>query len=124
MDTHVFLWYITADLRLPTLFRNAIREPKNEVFLSVVSLWEITVKHNLGKLPLPQSPATYIPTERRRHLIKNLSLHENAVKELVRLPILHRDPFDRMLICQTLAGSLTIVTVDGQIQDYNLPYLK
>ncbi len=124
LDTHVFLWYITADLRLPVLFRNTIREPKNEVFLSVISLWEITVKYNLGKLPLPQSPEIYIPMERRRHLIKSLSLHENAVKELVQLPALHRDPFDRMLICQTLANDLTLVTVDGQIQSYNVPYLK
>ena len=71
LDTHIFLWYIAADLRLLTLFRDAIREPKNEVFLSVASLWEATVKYNLGKLPLPQSPDIYIPTERRRHLIKS-----------------------------------------------------
>ncbi|MCY7376695.1 MAG: type II toxin-antitoxin system VapC family toxin [Pyrinomonadaceae bacterium] len=123
LDTHVFLWYITADLRLPRLFRHAIREPKNEVFLSVVSLWEIIIKYNLGKLPLPQSPEIYIPTERRRHRIKSLPLHENAVKELIQLPILHRDPFDRMLICQTLANNLTMATVDGQIQNYNVPHL-
>lgn len=115
---------MTADARLSALFRDAIREPKNEVFLSVASLWETIVKYNLGKLPLPQSPEIYIPNERRRHQIKSLSLHENAVKELVNLPALHRDPFDRILICQTLANNLTIVTVDTQIQNYNVPYLK
>ncbi|HMS41323.1 MAG TPA: type II toxin-antitoxin system VapC family toxin [Pyrinomonadaceae bacterium] len=124
LDTHIFLWFITADLRLPTLFRDAIREPKNEVFLSVASLWEVITKYNLGKLPLPQSPEIYIPNERRKHQIKSLSLHENAVKELAILPALHRDPFDRILICQTLANNLTIVTVDAQIQNYNVPYLK
>ena len=124
LDTHVFLWYITADPRLSALFRSAIREPKNEVFLSIASLWEIIVKYNLGKLPLPQSPEIYIPNERRRHQIKSLSLHENAVKELANLPALHRDPFDRILICQALANHLTIVTVDAQIQNYNAPYLK
>ncbi|MBA4120957.1 MAG: type II toxin-antitoxin system VapC family toxin [Acidobacteria bacterium] len=124
LDTHIFLWYITADLRLPTLFRDAIREPNNEVFLSVASLWEATVKYNLGKLPLPQSPDIYVPAERRRHQIKSLSLRENAVKELAQLPALHRDPFDRILICQALANDLTIVTVDPQIQSYNVPYLK
>ena len=124
LDTHVFLWYIAADSRLSTLFRDSIREPKNEVFLSVASLWEIAVKYNLGKLPLPQSPDVYIPNERRRHQIKSLSLHENAVKELAQLPGLHRDPFDRILICQALANDLTIVTVDSQIQSYNIPYLK
>ena len=124
LDTHVFLWYIAADLRLPTLFRDAIREPKTEVFLSVASLWETIIKYNLGKLPLPQSPEIYIPMQRRQHLIKSLSLHENAVKELANLPALHRDPFDRILICQALANDLTIVTVDPQIQNYNVPYLK
>ena len=124
LDTHIFLWYITADLRLPALFLDAIREPKNEVFLSVASLWEVIVKYNLGKLPLPQSPEIYISSERRKHQIKSLSLHENAVKELINLPNLHRDPFDRILICQTLANNLTIVTVDSQIQNYNVPYLK
>ncbi len=124
LDKHIFLWYITADLRLLPLFRDTIREPNNKEFLSVASLWEITVKYNLGKLPLPQSPDIYIPTERRRHQIKSFSLRENAVKELAQLPALHRDPFDRILICQALANDLTIVTVDPQIQSYNVPYLK
>lgn len=79
LDTHIFLWFITADLRLPTIFRDAIREPQNEVFLSVASLWEVITKYNLGKLPLPQPPEIYIPNERRKHQIKSLSLHENAV---------------------------------------------
>lgn len=124
LDTHIFLWFITADPRLPTFFRDAIREPKTEVFLSVVSLWEIVIKYNLGRLPLAQPPEKYIPNERRRHQIKSLSLHENAIRELANLPALHRDPFDRIIICQALANSLTIVTVDTQIQNYNAPHLK
>ena len=99
LDTHIFLWYIAADWRLPTLFRDAIREPKTEVFLSVASLWETIIKFNLGKLPLPQSPEIYIPKQRQQHQIKSLALHENAVIELANLPALHRDPFDRILIC-------------------------
>jgi len=53
LDTHIFLWFISADSRLPVLFQTAIREPKNTVFLSVASLWEIIIKYNPGKLPLP-----------------------------------------------------------------------
>ena len=67
LDTHIFLWFIAADLRLSVLFRDAIREPNNEVFLSVASLWERIIKYNLVKLPLPQSPEIYIPQERRKH---------------------------------------------------------
>ena len=124
LDAHIFLWFITADLRLPTLFRDAIRELKTEGFLSVASFWEVITKYNLGKLPLPQSSEIYIPNERRKHQIKSFSLHENVVKELANLPALHRDPFDRILICQALANNLTIVTVDPQIQKYNVSYLK
>ncbi len=124
LDTHIFLWYIAADSRLPLLFRDAIRQPNNEVFLSVASLWETIIKYKLGKLPLSQSPDIYIPAQRRLHQIKSLSLNENAVKELVSLPSLHHDPFDRILICQALANNLIIVTVDPQIQNYNIAYLK
>ena len=59
LDTHVFLWYITADPRLPESFRAAIREASNEVYLSAASVWEAVIKHNLGKLPLPGCPADY-----------------------------------------------------------------
>ncbi|MDQ3635196.1 MAG: type II toxin-antitoxin system VapC family toxin [Acidobacteriota bacterium] len=124
LDTHIFLWYITADSRLSTLFLDAIREPKNDVYLSVASLWEIIIKYDLGKLPLPQSPENYIPNERRRHRIKSLSMHENTVRELINLPNLHRNPFDRILICQAIANNMTIITVDNQIQNYQVSYLK
>jgi PIN domain nuclease of toxin-antitoxin system len=67
LDTHVFLWYITADLRLPAPFLGAIREPTNEVYLSVASIWEAVIKHGLGKLPLPAPPAEYLPQQRQAH---------------------------------------------------------
>jgi len=124
LDTHIFLWFISADSRLPILFRDAIREPKNAVFLSVASLWEIIIKSNLGKLPLPQSPEIYIPRQRRIHQIKSLPVIESSLKNLVSLPNLHRDPFDRILISQALSHNLTIVTVDQEVMNYSVPFLK
>lgn len=124
LDTHIFLWFISGDARLPILFRDAIREPNNTIFLSVASLWEIIIKYNLGKLPLPQSPEIYIPKQRRNHQIKSLAISELSLKYLVSLPNLHRDPFDRILISQTLNGNLTLVTVDPEIMNYNVPFLK
>ena len=124
LDTDIFLWFISADSRLPVTFQTAIREPRNAVFLSVASLWEIIIKYNLGKLPLLQSPEIYIPRQRIIHKIKSLPLNESSLKYLINLPDLHRDPFDRILICQALANDLRIVTVDPQIQNYNVPYLK
>jgi PIN domain nuclease of toxin-antitoxin system len=124
LDTHIFLWFIAKDSRLPILFRDAIREPNNEVFLSVASLWEIVIKYNLGKFPLPQSPEIYIPHERQKHQIKSLLISESSLKYLASLPNLHRDPFDRLLVSQALSRNLMIVTVDTDIMKYNVPFLK
>jgi len=118
LDTHVFLWFISGDERLPAGMRDSIRSSENEVHLSVISLWEALVKHQLGKLPLPQTPETYLPLQRDRHQIASLSLDEASVVRLADLPPFHRDPFDRMLICQAIQHALTIVTVDAAITQY------
>ena len=112
LDTHVFLWFISADTRLPTMWCDAMRDPGNAVFLSVVSVWEAMVKYALGKLPLPHPPASYLPTQRVQHHMTSLPLDEASVGHLARLPSVHRDPFDRMLVCQAIEHALTIVTVD------------
>ena len=102
LDTHTFLWFISGDPRLPRDLHDAVRDTANDVFLSPVSLWECSVKHALGKLPLPGAPEVYLPDQRRRHGIETLPLAESHVAKLGSLPALHRDPFDRMLICQAL----------------------
>ena len=98
LDTHIFLWFISADERLDNTWKNLIQDVNNEVYLSVVSLWEIMIKYNLGKLPLPEAPETYIPTQRKRHHISNLVVDENSVIHLSKLDSIHNDPFDRLLI--------------------------
>lgn len=123
LDTHVFLWYITADPRLPTPFLATIQEPTNEVYLSVVSIWEAVIKHNLGKLPLPAPPADYLPRQREAHGIDALPIDEGAMTHLANLPALHRDPFDRLLIAQTIQHGLTIATVDSHVAVYPVPRL-
>ncbi|MDQ3321386.1 MAG: type II toxin-antitoxin system VapC family toxin [Acidobacteriota bacterium] len=124
LDTHVFLWFISGDARLSDSFRDAIRKPNNLIFLSVASLWEIIIKYNLGKLPLPQSPEIYIPRQRRNHRIKSLPIGESNFNHLVSLPNLHNDPFDRILISQALGENLTMVTVDREILNYGIACLK
>lgn len=118
LDTHIFLWFISGDERLPDSMRDDIRRQDNEVYLSVVSIWEAIVKYQLGKLPLPQQPETYLPLQRKRHLVAPLPLDEASVSRLSKLPPLHRDPFDRMLICQALEHDLIIVTIDNSIRTY------
>ncbi len=124
LDTHIFLWFISGDARLPDGMRESIRNPSDEVYLSVASLWEIIIKHQLGKLSLPQPPESYIPAQRERHLIASLSLDEASVAQLPQLPPIHHDPFDRMLICQALEHGLTIVTIDSLMSSYPVNIFK
>jgi PIN domain nuclease of toxin-antitoxin system len=120
LDTHIFLWFISGDTQLSTDVRDAIRNPDNEVYLSAISVWEILVKYQLGKLPLPERPEIYLPKQRDLHQIFSLALDENSVAQLVNLPPLHRDPFDRMLVCQALQNGLTIATVDAAVRAYSV----
>ena len=123
LDTHVFLWYISGNPKLPTATRDVIRASDNEVFLSVVSIWEAVVKHGLGKLPLPEPAGAYLPAQRERHEIASLPLDEPSVARLGSLPALHRDPFDRMLVCQALEYGLVISTADEAVLQYPVTVL-
>ena len=123
LDTHIFLWYISADPRLPTAFRDAIQNPANQVYLSVASVWEAVIKHSLGKLPLPEPPAEYLPRQRAAHGITSLPIDEEALRHLANLPAHHRDPFDRILIAQAMQHNLTLATVDDAVRGYPVTLL-
>ena len=121
LDTNVFLWLITGDQRLSEPMQSEVLDPLNDVYLSVVSVWEASVKYQIGRLPLPQPPWDYLPVQRERHQIASLPLDEACVSRLSELPPLHRDPFDRMLVCQALERQLTIFTVDDMVRAYPVP---
>jgi PIN domain nuclease of toxin-antitoxin system len=123
LDTCSFLWMALADRALSRRAREAFVDPTNEVYLSAISSWEIALKHALGKLPLPEQPMLLIPEMRTRYRIEPLPLDENAALAVAQLPTLHRDPFDRMLICQAIMGGLTLVTPDPLIRQYAVPTL-
>ena len=123
LAAHIFLWFISGDARLSGSLRQIIRDSENDVYLSVVSIWEVIIKHGLGKLFLPEPPEIYLPRQRRLHLIESLPVDEASVAQLSKLPLLHRDPFDRMLICQALQYNLTIATVDDAIRAYPVPVI-
>jgi PIN domain nuclease of toxin-antitoxin system len=118
LDTCTFLWVIREESRLSAEASALFRNPANDVFLSAVSAWEITVKYQLGRLSLAQPPHIYVPQERVKHGIEPLPLEERAVLELRRLPPLHQDPFDRMLISQAIAENLVLLTPDEWIYQY------
>jgi PIN domain nuclease of toxin-antitoxin system len=89
--------------------------PANEVLLSVVSVWELSVKHSFGKLPLPNAVERFVVEQRERH---DGPLDERAVLHLHKLPVLHRGPFDRMLICQAIEHHCVLLIPDPLIAQY------
>jgi PIN domain nuclease of toxin-antitoxin system len=117
LDTCSFLW-LAGGTPLSEAAVTAVRNPANDLYLSAVSVWEISTKYQSGRLPLPESPERLIPIERRLRGIEELAFDEESALQVLRLPPLHRDPFDRMLISQAIAGSLAIVTPDPLITQY------
>ncbi len=118
LDTCTFLWIILNSPQLSNRARELFADPSNDVYLSVVSTWEIALKYALGRLPLPDFPDRFIPVQRRRHSIESLALEEGATLHLPKVPDLHRDPFDRMLVSQALVNGLVILTPDNLITQY------
>jgi len=118
LDTCTFLWLILNAKDLTERAKQLFRDPDNEVYLSVVSTWEIAVKYAIGRLDLPEEPRLYVPRQRERHGIQSLPLDEPASLQVSALPRIHSDPFDRMLIAQALTHGLTILSPDDLIKKY------
>lgn len=120
LDTHILLWWLADDTRLRDEARRAIGEPGNMVWVSAASVWEISIKHGLGRIDLPidQLPADLEAS-------RFLALHITPVHAIAagKLPFHHRDPFDRMLLGQAQIEGLTLVTHDSALQRYGIPML-
>ncbi len=121
LDTCTALWIAVDAPEVSDRAKDLYEDGNNEVYLSVVSTWEISLKYALGTLPLPQAPDVLIPELRARGRMSSLPLEETATLQLFRLPLLHRDPFDRMLVCQAIVGGMTLLTPDPEIRRYPVP---
>lgn len=117
LDTCTFLWLCLDAPELSPTARH-LTLTADEVYLSPVSAWEISVKYRLGKLNLPQPPGQWVPNQRKAHGIDTLPISEAATLTLNRLPDLHKDPFDRLLTAQALHEGLVLLTPDPLIRDY------
>jgi len=123
LDTHTFLWFLSADPQLSATARTLIEDGDNEVYLSVGSLWEMAIKIGLGKLSLGRPYETFIPDQLARTGIDLLTITFGHTARVLTLPSHHRDPFDRLLIAQALVEGLSIVGVDAAFDAYGVARL-
>jgi PIN domain nuclease of toxin-antitoxin system len=114
LDTHVLLWLLYDDARVPTEVVEALSRPLAKVYVSSISIVEIEIKRSIGKLLLDSSPLDFID----QMGFKSLDLTMKEARRLSELPLIHRDPFDRLLICQALENRLTLVTADEFVSRY------
>jgi PIN domain nuclease of toxin-antitoxin system len=117
LDTHVILWWLTDDPRLAEDIKDRI-DTEVDVFVSGATMWEITIKQALGKIEPADLPEHVVNSE-----LRELPITARHAIQAGRLPHVHRDPFDRMLVAQTQCEGLTLVTRDPDIQKYDVSLL-
>jgi PIN domain nuclease of toxin-antitoxin system len=119
LDTHTFLWMNNDPARLGSA-RDLIADPENELLLSAVVAWEIGIKWALGRLPLPDRPARWVPDRMRQTRSTPLDITIEHTLGVADLPSHHSDPFDRLLIAQALAENVSIITTDRAFEQYDV----
>jgi len=117
LDTHTIIWFINGDLELSKKARNVIEEDSSANFVSIASLWEIAIKVSLGKLEL-NGPFSEIRTQLDQNGFQLLPITWEDTLLIASLPFHHRDPFDRILIAQSINTNLKIITKDDQFKNY------
>jgi len=118
LDTHALLWWLLDSPRLPETWRVALASPASEVHVSAASIWEIAIKRSLGKLELPlEEDIATLPERCGFEALPCTAAHAARTEAL---PAHHRDPFDRMLVAQSLCEQLALVSLDPEIQRYDV----
>lgn len=123
LDTHTFLWFCQDDPSLSATAKALIEAPGNRKLVSVASCWEIAIKVGLGKLTLGEPSGTYIPNALSRTGFDLLAISLTHATIVESLPRHHKDPFDRLLICQAQAEGVPIVSADCHFDPYGITRL-
>lgn len=120
LDTCVLLWYFAGSREIPEQVRIELTDTSNRVMASEVSALEVTIKYHVGKLPLKQPPKVFWEKMIQKHAFESLPLSITAILAWGDLPLLHRDPFDRLLIAQAHTNHYCLVTPDPLIRNYDV----
>ena len=120
LDTHVWLWMLDAPRRIAQRSRELVSAEESELLLSAASAWEIAIKHGTGNLPLPGDPELVVPAWMDRTRVLPLAVGHAHALRVARLPLHHRDPFDRLLIAQAQIERVPIMTADPHFGAYDV----
>lgn len=120
LDTHTFLWGIAEPTRLSPTARKIMEDGDNDILVSAASAWEIAIKTQLGKLRLPARPESFVSEQLLKHRFNSLPVSFSHALHVFALPLLHRDPFDRLLIAQSMLEQLPILTADTKVRQYRV----
>ena len=120
LDTHAFLWFVNADAQLSKTTKTLIEDPGNRKWISIATCWEICIKSGLGKLKLGEKAATFLPRELTTNHFDLLEITLAHAIHVESLPHFHKDPFDRLLIAQSVVESIAIVSNEIQLDAYGI----
>jgi PIN domain nuclease of toxin-antitoxin system len=118
IDTHTFIWFDAEPAKLSARAAQLLADPSNRVLLSVVSIWELVIKTQLGKLTLRDSVRTIVEDQVTRNAIEILDIRAEHVYAVGTLPSAHKDPFDRLLAAQAIVEGASLVTADAVFANY------
>ncbi len=120
LDTHAFLWFITDNPMLSSSARILIENINNDRFISLASIWEIAIKTSLNKLEIAKPFSEFIPNQLKQNYINLLPINISHLIKVAELPFHHRDPFDRLMISQSLIERIPIISKDTVFDDYGI----
>lgn len=120
LDTHALLWFLTDDRSLSAEARRACLDTKNKLAASPVSFWELAIKSSIGKIKLKENWCSAFKAELDENAVLWLPIAPEHCHQLERLPFIHRDPFDRMIVAQAKAEGMTLITSDSHLNKYGI----
>ncbi|MFP4289262.1 MAG: type II toxin-antitoxin system VapC family toxin [Bacteroidales bacterium] len=122
VDTHALIWFITDDAKLPNAVRQIMEDSQNYCFVSIATYWEIGIKHSIGRLDLKADLETIFQIIEETGF-ETLPITVSQILQNTILEFFHQDPFDRIIIAQSITEKMTVITKDNQFQQYGIPII-